>query len=113
MGQIIQHEKAVLAVEQNKVLIGPLFNRYVAWGFADYSIRMGPYESERAAFVWEDVPSGEILCCACPDNKIVITAGTSSVGGIWWPLSQWSPDLTAVITVAIRFDHSGHSDHWL
>ncbi|XP_029841953.2 WD repeat and FYVE domain-containing protein 3 [Ixodes scapularis] len=83
VGQIIQHEKAVLAVEQNKVLIGPLFNRYVAWGFADYSIRMGPYESERAAFVWEDVPSGEILCCACPDNKIVITAGTSSVVTVW------------------------------
>uniref|UniRef100_A0A6B0VGF8 Putative kinase a-anchor protein neurobeachin n=1 Tax=Ixodes ricinus TaxID=34613 RepID=A0A6B0VGF8_IXORI len=83
VGQIIQHEKAVLAVEQNKVLIGPLFNRYVAWGFADYSIRMGPYESERAAFVWEDVPSGEILCCACPDSKIVITAGTSSVVTVW------------------------------
>ncbi|KAL3198483.1 hypothetical protein MRX96_014303 [Rhipicephalus microplus] len=83
VGQIIQHEKTVLAVEQNKGLIGPLYNRYVAWGFADYSIRMGPYESERCNFVWEDVPSGEILCCACPDSKIIITAGTSSVVTVW------------------------------
>ncbi|XP_064458168.1 WD repeat and FYVE domain-containing protein 3-like isoform X2 [Ornithodoros turicata] len=83
VGQIIQHEKSVLAVEQNKVLIGPLYNRYVAWGFADYSLRIGPYENDRASFVWEDVPSGEILCCSCPDSKIIITAGTSSVVTVW------------------------------
>lgn len=68
-----------MAVEQHKVLVPPHYSRYVAWGFADHSIRIGPYEMERALFVWEDTPAGEILCCAAPNDKIIITAGTNSV----------------------------------
>lgn len=60
----------------------PHYSRYVAWGFADHSIRVGPYEMERALFVWEDTPAGEILCCAAPNDKIIITAGTNSVSEV-------------------------------
>lgn len=86
VGQIIQQEKTLLAVEQNKVLIPPQFNRYVAWGFADHSLRIGPYESERALFVWESdlvPPNGEILCCTVPNPRMIITAGTNSVISVW------------------------------
>lgn len=79
VGHIVHHEKSLLAVEQHKVLVPPHYSRYVAWGFADHSIRLGPYEMERALFVWEDTPAGEILCCAAPNDKIIITAGTNSV----------------------------------
>ncbi|KAG0419299.1 hypothetical protein HPB47_004226, partial [Ixodes persulcatus] len=107
VGQIIQHEKAVLAVEQNKVLIGPLFNRYVAWGFADYSIRMGPYESERAAFVWEDVVTvwqfdkkkmslkqnlhghtEAVTCLAASRPYNLIVSGSRDYTCILWDLSR-------------------------
>lgn len=83
VGQIIHQEKSLQCVEQNKILIPPHYNRYVAWGFADHSLRIGNYESERATFVWEDTPSGEILCCACLNEKIIITAGTNSMVTVW------------------------------
>ncbi|XP_019753468.2 WD repeat and FYVE domain-containing protein 3 isoform X1 [Dendroctonus ponderosae] len=85
VGQILQVDKSVLAVEQNKVLIPPTFNKYVAWGFADHSIRIGNYESERAVFVSENVEqnNGEILACVCPSAKLIVTAGTGSVVTVW------------------------------
>ncbi|UYV62149.1 WDFY3 [Cordylochernes scorpioides] len=83
VGQIIQHEKSLLAVEQNKVLIPPNWSRYIAWGFADHSLRIGNYESDKANFVWEDTPKGEILCCSCVSDKIFITAGTNSMVTVW------------------------------
>lgn len=86
VGQIIQQEKTLLAVEQNKVLVPPLYNRYVAWGFADHSLRIGSYESDRALFVWESElfpPNGEILCAAVPNSRTIITAGTNSIISVW------------------------------
>lgn len=82
VGQIIQQEKNILAVEQNKVLIPPQFNRYVAFGYADGSIRIGNYESDRALSIFESdlLPcTDEILCCAVANNRTMITGGTNSV----------------------------------
>lgn len=86
VGQIIQQDKTLLAVEQNKVLIPPSSNRYVAWGFADHSLRIGPYESDRALYVWESElfpPNGEILCSTVPNSRMIITAGTNAVISVW------------------------------
>ena len=47
VGQIYPLDKVVLAVEQNKVLIPPVYSRYLAWGFADLSMRIGNYDSEK------------------------------------------------------------------
>ncbi|XP_014261988.1 WD repeat and FYVE domain-containing protein 3 isoform X2 [Cimex lectularius] len=85
VGQIIQWERNVLAVEQNKVLVPPNYSKYVAWGFADHTLRMGNYDSDKAVLTCEAVihTSGEILACVCPNSKTIITAGTSSVVTIW------------------------------
>lgn len=85
VGQIIHPDKTVLAVEQNKVMMAPLFTRYIAWGFADHSLRIGMYDSDRALFVCEAAAqnSGEILACACPNARTIVTAGTSSVVTVW------------------------------
>lgn len=85
VGQIHQPDKTVLAVEQNKVLMAPLYQRYIAWGFADHSLRIGTYDSDRALFVCEAAAqnSGEILACACPNARTIVTAGTSSVVTVW------------------------------
>ncbi|XP_017775866.1 PREDICTED: WD repeat and FYVE domain-containing protein 3 isoform X2 [Nicrophorus vespilloides] len=85
VGQILHMDKTVLAVEQNKVLIPPTYNKYVAWGFADHSLRIGHYDSDKAIFVSETVVqnSGEIVACVCPSSKMIVTAGTSSVVSIW------------------------------
>ncbi|XP_076043582.1 WD repeat and FYVE domain containing 3 bchs isoform X2 [Oratosquilla oratoria] len=79
VGQIIAQDKMVLAVEQNKTLIPRTYMRYLAWGFADQSLRIGGYESERAMLVSETPQNGEVLAAVCPNNKLVVTAGTSTV----------------------------------
>lgn len=83
VGQIIHNDKYVLAVEQNKVLIPPNYNKYLAWGFSDLTIRMGNYESDKATNVFECLGNGEILCAACPNSKIFVTGGTSTVVSVW------------------------------
>jgi hypothetical protein len=80
VGQIQQIDRTVYAVEQNKVLVPGSSNRYLAWGYADQSFRLGNYESDKAVFICE--PSyliGQVLTCVCPNAKVVLTAGTSSV----------------------------------
>ncbi|CAD5124378.1 unnamed protein product [Dimorphilus gyrociliatus] len=86
VGQIVALDKGhVLAVEQNKILIPPTFTRYVAWGFSDRSIRLANYDSERPIAIWEDVETGggEVLCAAAPNNKTLVTGGTSCVVCVW------------------------------
>lgn len=81
VGQILHSDKNILAVEQNKVLVPPSYNKYVAWGFADHSLRVGNYDSDKAVFVCETMmqSNGEIVACVCPSSKLIVTAGTSSV----------------------------------
>ncbi|CAH0406921.1 unnamed protein product [Chilo suppressalis] len=85
VGQILYTEKAILAVEQNKVLMPPSYNKYVAWGFADHSLRIGNYDNDKAVFVCEAVAQacGEIVTCVCPSAKTIVTAGTSTVVTVW------------------------------
>ncbi|KAL5018829.1 hypothetical protein ScPMuIL_004551 [Solemya velum] len=83
VGQIIHNEKLVMAVEQNKVLIPPAYSKYLAWGYADLSVRIGNYEADKASQVFECLDNGEILCAACPNTKIFITGGTSCVVNVW------------------------------
>jgi WD repeat and FYVE domain-containing protein 3 len=45
----------ILAVEQNKALMLPPYNKYVAWGFADHSLRIGNYDNDKPVFVCETV----------------------------------------------------------
>ncbi|KAG9480632.1 hypothetical protein GDO78_012215 [Eleutherodactylus coqui] len=84
IGQIVCTDKGILAVEQNKVLIPPTWNKTFAWGYADLSCRLGTYESDKAVVVYECLSEwGQILCAICPNPKMVITAGTSTVICVW------------------------------
>lgn len=90
VGQILYTDKAILAVEQNKVLMPPSYNKYVAWGFADHSLRIGNYDNDKAVFVCESVAQscGEIVACVCPSAKTIVTAGTSTVVTVWQYLAR-------------------------
>ncbi|XP_028851764.1 WD repeat and FYVE domain-containing protein 3 isoform X2 [Denticeps clupeoides] len=84
VGQIICTDKGILAVEQNKVLLPPAWNRTFAWGYADLSCRLANYESDKAVCVYECVSEwGQILCAICPNPKLIITGGTSTVICVW------------------------------
>lgn len=56
MGQIVCTDKGILAVEQNKVLIPPAWNRTFAWGYADLSCRLGTYESDKVHMASATLP---------------------------------------------------------
>ena len=49
VGEIHFQDKSVLAVDLNKVLVPPNYNKYVAWGFSDMSLRIGNYDSEKVS----------------------------------------------------------------
>ncbi|XP_028629467.1 WD repeat and FYVE domain-containing protein 3 [Grammomys surdaster] len=84
VGQIVCTDKGILAVEQNKVLLPPSWNKTFAWGYADLSCRLGTYESDKAVTVYECLSEwGQILCAVCPNPKLVITGGTSTVVCVW------------------------------
>eukprot|EP00095_Tigriopus_kingsejongensis_P009945 maker-scaffold981_size73921-snap-gene-0.19 protein:Tk09945 transcript:maker-scaffold981_size73921-snap-gene-0.19-mRNA-1 annotation:"low quality protein: wd repeat and fyve domain-containing protein 3" len=84
VGQIQCVERMIYAVEQNKVLVPGNSNRYLAWGYADQSFRLGNYESDKAVFICEpNYLIGQVLTCVCPNSKVVLTAGTSSVVAVY------------------------------
>lgn len=47
IGQIVCTDKGILAVEMNKLLLPPTWNKTLAWGYADLSCRLGAYESDK------------------------------------------------------------------
>lgn len=49
VGQIVCTDKGILAVEQNKVLTPPTWNKTFAWGYADLSCRLANYESDKVS----------------------------------------------------------------
>ncbi|KAF5394789.1 hypothetical protein PHET_10214, partial [Paragonimus heterotremus] len=75
----------IVAVEQHKCLLPPHHIVYVAWGFTDGSLRLGSVldSSERARWVFEMVDEDEVLCCAVPNKRTLITAGISTVVRVW------------------------------
>lgn len=47
IGHIVHTEKGILAVEKNKILIPPLWNKTFSWGFEDFTCCFGNYGSEK------------------------------------------------------------------
>lgn len=83
-GQIVPTDKGgIIAVEQNKFLMPPSYQRYIAWGFTDESIKIGYTDYEKSYVTFENVQDGAIFCCASPDSKSIVTAGTSSTVNVW------------------------------
>ncbi|XP_029465484.1 WD repeat- and FYVE domain-containing protein 4 [Rhinatrema bivittatum] len=84
VGHIIHTEKSVLAVEKNKILIPPLWNKTFSWGFEDFSCCLGNYGSDKSIVTLETMADwGLCLCAVCPTPFMIITSGTSSVVCVW------------------------------
>ncbi|XP_010219139.1 PREDICTED: LOW QUALITY PROTEIN: WD repeat- and FYVE domain-containing protein 4 [Tinamus guttatus] len=84
IGHIVHTEKGVLAVERNKALIPPLWNKTFCWGFEDFTCCFGNYGSEKNMTTFECMADwGKCLCAVCPSATTIITSGTSSVVCVW------------------------------
>ncbi|XP_062943018.1 WD repeat- and FYVE domain-containing protein 4 [Cynocephalus volans] len=84
IGHIVPTEKAILAVEKNKLLLPPLWNRTFSWGFDDFSCCLGTYGSDKILMTFENLADwGRCLCALCPSPTMIVTSGASSVVCIW------------------------------
>uniref|UniRef100_A0A493TFH1 Uncharacterized protein n=1 Tax=Anas platyrhynchos platyrhynchos TaxID=8840 RepID=A0A493TFH1_ANAPP len=84
IGHIVHTEKGILAVEKNKVLIPPLWNKTFCWGFEDFTCCFGNYGSEKNMTTFECMADWDkCLCAVCPSATTIITSGTSSVVCVW------------------------------
>ncbi|KAM4852716.1 WD repeat- and FYVE domain-containing protein 4 [Thomomys bottae] len=84
IGHIVPTEKTILAVEKNKVLLPPLWNKTFSWGFDDLSCCLGSYGSEKVLMTFENLAEwGRCLCAVCPSPTMVVTAGFSTVVCVW------------------------------
>ncbi|XP_077377164.1 WD repeat and FYVE domain-containing protein 3 isoform X1 [Festucalex cinctus] len=107
VGQIVCTDKGILAVEQNKVLTPPTWNKTFAWGYADLSCRLANYESDKALVVYECLSEwGQILCAICPNPKLVITGSTSTAICVWETGTSKERAKTLVLKQALL----GHTD---
>ncbi len=61
VGHIISLDKNCIPMEQNKAPIPPNFQKYLAWGFPDHSIRICSFESDRPVTVYELRDEDEVL----------------------------------------------------
>ncbi|KRX23997.1 WD repeat and FYVE domain-containing protein 3 [Trichinella nelsoni] len=84
VGHMAQNDKgALLAVEQNKVLVPPQFHRYLAWGFPDNSIRLGSSDFDKSVCIHESPHWGDVICASCPNAHTAVTGSTCSVVCVW------------------------------
>ncbi|XP_012889189.1 PREDICTED: WD repeat- and FYVE domain-containing protein 4 isoform X4 [Dipodomys ordii] len=84
IGHIVPTEKTILAVEKNKVLLPPLWNKTFSWGFDDFSCCLGSYGSDKILMTFENLAEwGRCLCAVCPSPTMVVTAGASTVVCVW------------------------------
>uniref|UniRef100_A0A8C0JJJ9 Uncharacterized protein n=1 Tax=Canis lupus dingo TaxID=286419 RepID=A0A8C0JJJ9_CANLU len=84
IGHIVPTEKTILAVEKNKVLLPPLWNRTFSWGFDDFSCCLGNYGSDKIIMTFENLAAwGRCLCTVCPTPTMIITSGASTVVCVW------------------------------
>ncbi|KAL1780563.1 WD repeat-and FYVE domain-containing protein 4 isoform X1 [Sigmodon hispidus] len=84
IGHIVPTEKTILAVEKNKILLPPLWNRTFSWGFDDFTCCLGNYGSDKILMTFENLAAwGPCLCAVCPSPTVIVTSGTSTVVCVW------------------------------
>ncbi|XP_074230467.1 WD repeat- and FYVE domain-containing protein 4 isoform X2 [Camelus bactrianus] len=84
IGHIVPTEKAILAVETNKLLLPPHWSRTFSWGFDDFSCCLGSYGSDKILMTFENLAVwGRCLCAVCPSPTMIVTSGTSAVVCVW------------------------------
>uniref|UniRef100_A0A8C2MGP4 WD repeat and FYVE domain containing 4 n=1 Tax=Cricetulus griseus TaxID=10029 RepID=A0A8C2MGP4_CRIGR len=84
IGHIVPTEKTILAVEKNKMLLPPLWNRTFSWGFDDFSCCLGNYGSDKILMTFENLAAwGPCLCAVCPCPTMIVTSGASAVVCVW------------------------------
>ena len=77
----------VLSAGAFRIHIGPVFDKYMEWGFIDGSVRFHTTDNKKLVGLFEHVHQGQLSCAIFADSKTLITAGTDCTVSVWTVLS--------------------------
>ncbi|KAL8899813.1 MAG: hypothetical protein Q9207_006001, partial [Kuettlingeria erythrocarpa] len=67
----------------SKINIGPMFDKYLEWGYIDGGIRFFTSDTKRLIGLFEHVHVSQISCIIFADSQTLVTAGEDCVISIW------------------------------
>lgn len=67
----------------SKINIGPIYDKYMEWGFVDGGIRFYASDSKKLLGLFEHVHVGQLSCVLFADSKTLVTAGNDCVVSVW------------------------------
>ncbi|KAF6145297.1 hypothetical protein GIB67_004774 [Kingdonia uniflora] len=83
--QIVTFYEKILVAGTNNFLKPRTYNKYVAWGFPDRSLRFMSYDQDRFLWTYESLHGGNQIRCASVshDGQILVTGGDDGVISVW------------------------------
>lgn len=77
----------LLSTGHFRIHIGPVFDKYMEWGFIDDSVRFFTTDTKKLIGLFEHVHAGQLSCALFADSKTLITAGNDCTVSIWTVIS--------------------------
>uniref|UniRef100_A0A5B6ZA74 Putative BEACH domain-containing protein lvsA n=1 Tax=Davidia involucrata TaxID=16924 RepID=A0A5B6ZA74_DAVIN len=83
--QIVTSNEKILVAGTNNLLKPRTYNKYVAWGFPDRSLRFMSYDQDRLLSTHENLHGGNQIYCASVshDGQILVTGSDDGLVCVW------------------------------
>ncbi|XP_073395858.1 protein SPIRRIG [Physcomitrium patens] len=96
VSQILLYQNTPFIAIKNRVLRPPTYDKYVAWGFPDRSLRLMSYDQDKVLSTHENLHDDGPVTCAgfSRDGQILVTGGEDGVVAVWRfiaPMNNSSP----------------------
>lgn len=85
VNQIVTYNDKILVAGMNNLLKPRTFNKYVAWGFPDRSLRFMSYDQDRLLSTHENLHGGSQIQCTgfSHDGQTLVTGADDGVVCVW------------------------------
>jgi WD40 repeat protein len=90
--QIVNFHEKILVAGTNNLLKPRTYTKYVAWGFADRSLRFMSYDQDRLLSTHENLHGGNQVQCVgvSHDGQILVTGADDGLVSVW-RISKYGP----------------------
>jgi WD40 repeat protein len=90
--QIVNFHEKILVAGMNNLLKPRTYTKYVAWGFADRSLRFMSYDQDKLLSTHENLHGGNQIQCAgvSHDGQILVTGADDGLVSVW-RISKYGP----------------------